>query len=1143
VQNFSFAYTPYALPLLAAAFLAAMVGAYAWTRRQAWGAKPLAYITAAMTIWALVYALEIMAVETAGKIWWAKIQYLGIALTPYLWLAFALEYAGRDLDWWRRPLRLFLLFAVVTILLVFTNEYHSLIWAEIGLKQNAVLARPLLDISYGFWFWLHTAVAYTLLLIGTAALLRYAWRKQELYRAQATAVAIAALVPWAANIAYLSGLTGAFPLDLTPFAFTVTALCLGWAVLGYQLVDIVPIARDLILDRMREGVIVINNDGRIADINQAAAQIIGLPPAQTVGKPAAEALAPWPHLLAHLQTGAAVRDVIAIGRGEAQIKYQAHIAPLADQWERPLGQIITIQTEGAPPGEPSPPAPLTLVDAETAVPPAGPAWLQVVLNFFVPPPLSDTAFTAGENPTLTALLERAFTAMLRFATMFSAVALLVIAPRMIQINAVGPLISFIFGVFILAILSLTRRINFAYRVFAFLIVVYFIGLVELLSYGYSVEAFVIFLTLTALAVLLQGARIGLIIALFNFLTLTLVGWQIAVGAYQPIAASLLAPQSVQTGLTGLFVFAANSVALIVAIMLLLQSVKRAWQQEMQARNLLQQERDALDERVLVRTRQLRESEANLRQREAILAAVSSSSERLLKAQDWRAVVPIILTELGRAAAASRAYIFIRHGDVSGAFNLVSQQYEWVAPGISPEIDNPDLQNLSLDNMFPSWVGYFDRGEMVSGHIKDFPEDEQDLLAAQQIHSMAVMPIIVNKSWWGFIGFDECTGERLWTLPEIEALHIAANNLGAVIQQQRQKNALAYSEAQQRALLSAIPDLMFRSDRNGVFLDFHIGSPQDLLIPPEQIAGLTAAEVLPAELAEMYTDYIRQALQTGKEAVYEYSLTLNGQLVDFEARTVPAGLDEVLTIVRNVTERRRLEAQTAALAIEKERSQLLRNFVQISSHEFRTPLTIIGMALSVLNYSQDEQKRKNAIDRAQRQIPRIVRLLDMTLRMTQLDSDDLTLDYEPIDLRTFLPAVVNKIQNTAENQNVQLACYAAPNLPPLMADSNWLQEALVCLLDNGARFTPAGGAVTLQAFQQGEQIAIAIQDTGIGISPENLTRVFERFWRQDDAHTLPGFGLGLPIVQKIAAVHHGRVEVKSAVAQGSTFTLILPLTPP
>lgn len=173
--------------------------------------------------------------------------------------------------------------------------------------------------------------------------------------------------------------------------------------------------------------------------------------------------------------------------------------------------------------------------------------------------------------------------------------------------------------------------------------------------------------------------------------------------------------------------------------------------------------------------------------ETILSAVAFAAEKLLSDADWREHIQTILDRLGNAAAASRIYIFERQADKPNG--ICDQTYEWVTEGIKPEIDNPELQNLPMAEFFPRWVEHFERRSYLFGFVKDFPESERQILEPQLIQSILIVPIIVSDQWWGFIGFDECTGLRHWTQAEVEILRTAASNLASAIRRQQTETLL------------------------------------------------------------------------------------------------------------------------------------------------------------------------------------------------------------------------------------------------------------------------------------------------------------------------------------------------------------------
>lgn len=174
-------------------------------------------------------------------------------------------------------------------------------------------------------------------------------------------------------------------------------------------------------------------------------------------------------------------------------------------------------------------------------------------------------------------------------------------------------------------------------------------------------------------------------------------------------------------------------------------------------------------------------EESLRRRQAILEAVSFAATQVLRSATLDESIPEVLKRLGQAAKASRAYLFEFHYAEEGV-RLMSQRYEWAAPGIKPEIDNPEMQNFPMaERGFARMETLLLQGELIHGHVRDFPLSEQALLHAQNILSLVIVPIFVQQEPWGFIGFDECLEERDWSSIEMDALKAAASTLGASIQ--------------------------------------------------------------------------------------------------------------------------------------------------------------------------------------------------------------------------------------------------------------------------------------------------------------------------------------------------------------------------
>lgn len=176
--------------------------------------------------------------------------------------------------------------------------------------------------------------------------------------------------------------------------------------------------------------------------------------------------------------------------------------------------------------------------------------------------------------------------------------------------------------------------------------------------------------------------------------------------------------------------------------------------------------------------QRKEAEDVLNRRETIMSAISNAAEQFLKDSSWERNIPEVLAKLGRAADVSRVYVVMNYKHQDDVI-YSSMCYEWVAPGIPSQINNPNFQHVSLTKVgFDRWKDLLSEGNRVCGLVKNFPTAERKFIVPLGSLSLAAIPIFVGIKWWGFIVFDECREERIWTETELEAFHIASNIFGA-----------------------------------------------------------------------------------------------------------------------------------------------------------------------------------------------------------------------------------------------------------------------------------------------------------------------------------------------------------------------------
>ncbi|MCB0054740.1 MAG: hypothetical protein KDE24_34925, partial [Caldilinea sp.] len=207
--------TPYVLVSALAAVVAAIVAIVAWQRRTAPGGRPLVWLMAAVFIWSAGAALEYATVGIPGKIFWAQVQYFGVVTCPVFFLLLAIEY--NHLDRWlsRRNIGLLFIVPAVTLVLVFTNAWHGLIWPTVTPIGDP--AANLALYTHGIGFWLGSVgYGYLMMALGTGLLIRAALHFPPAYRRQAATLTLAALAPWFVNAIYVAGLSPIPGLELTP---------------------------------------------------------------------------------------------------------------------------------------------------------------------------------------------------------------------------------------------------------------------------------------------------------------------------------------------------------------------------------------------------------------------------------------------------------------------------------------------------------------------------------------------------------------------------------------------------------------------------------------------------------------------------------------------------------------------------------------------------------------------------------------------------------------------------------------------------------------------------------------------------------------------------------------------------------------
>ena len=330
-----------------------------------------------------------------------------------------------------------------------------------------------------------------------------------------------------------------------------------------------------------------------------------------------------------------------------------------------------------------------------------------------------------------------------------------------------------------------------------------------------------------------------------------------------------------------------------------------------------------------------------------------------------------------------------------------------------------------------------------------------------------------------------------------------------------------------AVLASLHDGVVITDASGDVVRLNAAAGRMLHIDPAVAAGQPFVVVSrDHELA----DLLRRAISGGTRRSAVIEVGLDRRVLEAWGQAV-VGTQETLGLVvlRDVTELRRLEA------VRKE-------FVANVSHELRTPLTSIRALVETLEAGAIDE-RPMAIDFLARivgEVDRLAALVDELLDLARLESGRITLRHEPMSPDDLIGRAAERLKPQTERARLDLVIDVPAGLPTVRADRARVEQVLLNLIHNAIKFTPAGGTITISGWIEGDALAVSVKDTGVGITEEELPRIFERFYKTDKARRSDGTGLGLAIAKHIVQAHGGMIGVVSQKGQGAMFTFTLPL---
>jgi PAS domain S-box-containing protein len=530
----------------------------------------------------------------------------------------------------------------------------------------------------------------------------------------------------------------------------------------------------------------------------------------------------------------------------------------------------------------------------------------------------------------------------------------------------------------------------------------------------------------------------------------------------------------------------------------------------------------------------------------ILASIAKTTEKLLRSNSLNEIFKESMSYIGEATKVDRLYYF--ENDISN--NLMSQRLEWTSREELKEIDNPELQNIPHD-LYPEFITELLKGKPYQNRVKDIAEGNfRQILEEQKILSILILPIFIKKTFYGFIGFDDCTTERIWGSDEINILQTFTNNIALTIERINNEKTIKENEEKFQLLANNIPATVYlvkyNPERTKIYLNDEIealtGYPKSDFFN----GTISLFDLYHPEEKETVTREIENAIKNGKSFHISCRLVKkNGDIAWIEeygeAIIIENEISYIEGVVLETTERRKTEeaikAKDIAEAANKAKTQFLANM----SHEIRTPLNgIIGFS-NLLLKSHLTSVQEQYMVTVNQSADALLEIVNDILDLSKIEAGKLELYITKSNLHDLVNQVIDMVKYSAHEKNLDLIINIKEDIPCLIwIDEIRLKQILVNLLSNAIKFTQEG---EIELEIQHEHVSgniyrmkVAVKDTGIGIKPENREKIFEAFSQEDNSTTRKygGTGLGIPITESLLRLMNSKLEIEDKPKGGTIF---------
>lgn len=534
-------------------------------------------------------------------------------------------------------------------------------------------------------------------------------------------------------------------------------------------------------------------------------------------------------------------------------------------------------------------------------------------------------------------------------------------------------------------------------------------------------------------------------------------------------------------------------------------------------------------------------------RERYLDAITQIQNYLIQHAPPKIFYSEIIKTLGEVTGASRVYIF-RNSVDKHEYQTTSQVSEWTAYNMEEEAVNPLLQNIFEFEELKPLYNTLESGEIFKTVVSELPEQERVLFEEQQIKAILIIPLIVYGAYWGFIGFDKCNSHEIWNYQEINMLSSAASSISAFEEKLQAEKTMEISHNTLLTILDNIDALIHVSDMDTYEVLFANKAMHNEF---GSIEGKKCYKTLHRDLGEPCTscdnselfDYegnpvgiiTRDSFNKITGKWYHIS---KSAIKWFDGRIVR------LEISIDITHRKKMEIEL--LESKQNLKDLMSTkdkFFSIVAHDLKNPFTaIIGFSKLLMRRIDklSPEKIKYYISMIYEGTKYEYELLDNLLEWSRIQTGRLQFQPINIELSGIVAESVKLYTSMAESKQIEVNNNVEKNIY-VYADFYMLSTILRNLLSNAVKYTENNGKITVDAEIKADFIEISVSDTGIGISKDEIEKLFRIDKNISTFGTSgeKGTGLGLVLCHEFAKKQDGTIRVESTLEKGSSFIITLP----